>query len=73
MEEGSAGNFLPNELFYRIALRRRQRNTGVPVGHLQLPRLQGDAAEPHALFDGPRVQYFLDTLVQLLKDALPGL
>lgn len=73
VEQGSAGNFLAKEVFYRIAWRRTQRNTTLKTGHVQLPKLQSDAAERNPLFDASRVQYFLDTIVQVLRDALPGL
>jgi pyrrolidone-carboxylate peptidase len=73
VEETGAGNYLANELFYRIAWRRTQRNTTLRVGHLQVPKLQSDAAGPKPLFDPHRVQYFLDTIVQLLKDVQPGI
>ena len=73
VDRGSAGDFLANELFYRIALRRTQRNTTLKTGHIQLPKLQTGAGGENPLFEPARVQYFLDTVVQLLTDALPGL
>jgi hypothetical protein len=73
VQSGSGGNFLPNELFYRIAWRRVQRNSPVKTGHLQVPRLQSDTAGPNPLHDTVRVRYYLDTVVQILTDALPGI
>jgi hypothetical protein len=73
VEQGSAGNFLANEVFYRVAWRRTQRNTTLKTGHLQLPKLQSDVAGRNPLFDAARVQYFVDTIVQVLRDAQPGL
>jgi hypothetical protein len=73
VERGSAGNFLANEVFYRIAWRRTQRGTTVTTGHLQLPKLQSGASGRTPLLDPARVQYFLDTVVQVLRDALPGI
>ncbi len=73
VEEGGAGNYLANELFYRIAWRRTQRNTTLRVGHLQVPKLQSDAAGRSPRFDAHRVQYFVSTIVQILRDALPGI
>jgi hypothetical protein len=73
VEEGGAGNYLANELFYRIAWRRTQRNTTLRVGHLQVPKLQSDAAGRTPLFDAHRVKYFVDTIVDVLRDILPGI
>jgi pyrrolidone-carboxylate peptidase len=73
VELGSAGDFLPNELFYRIAWRRSQRGTTLKTGHLQLPKLQAAAGTNPALFDRERVRYFLDTVIQVLKDVLTAL
>ena len=70
VESGSGGNYLSNELFYRVAWRRTQRNTTLKTGHLHVPKLQSDAEGPNPLFDALRVQYYLDTIIQVLKDAL---
>ena len=48
-------------------------NTTLPVGHVQVPKLQTDAAGQTPLFDAKRVKYFLDTVVQILRDAQPGI
>ena len=40
VKEGSGGNYLSNEVFYRVALLREKRNSTVLTGHLHLPVLQ---------------------------------
>ena len=73
VEQGSGGNYLSNELFYRICWRRTQRNTTLKSGHLHVPKLQSDSAGPNPLFDAARVKYFLDTIASILNDAKQGI
>jgi pyrrolidone-carboxylate peptidase len=74
VEQGSGGNYLSNELFYRVCWRRTQRSSTINTGHLHVPKLQQNSP-PHrdALFDPARFKYFIDTMIQILKDALPGI
>jgi pyrrolidone-carboxylate peptidase len=74
VEKGSGGNYLNNELFYRIAWRRVQRSTTINTGHLGVPKLQqGTPPDLGALFDQTMFKYYIDTLIRILKDALPGI
>lgn len=42
--EGSGGGYLSNEIFYRVALMRRNDGSTVPVGHLHTPFLTPSTA-----------------------------
>jgi hypothetical protein len=72
--EGSGGSYLSNEVFYRTSLRRTQRASTINTGHLHVPKLQQNFP-PHAdaLFEPARFKYFVDTMIQILKDTLPGI
>jgi pyrrolidone-carboxylate peptidase len=42
---GSGGNFLSNEIFYRVGLLRLGAGSTVPFGHLHVPTVAADAAD----------------------------
>ncbi|MCP5104826.1 MAG: hypothetical protein GY950_15680 [bacterium] len=39
---GSAGNYLGNEMFYRVSRLRAAHNIGLPAGSLHVPKIQSD-------------------------------
>lgn len=39
--EGSGGNYLSNEIFYRVARLRTMFNSNLPTGHFHVPSIQG--------------------------------
>ncbi|MEP6849668.1 MAG: IPT/TIG domain-containing protein [Acidobacteriota bacterium] len=41
-DEGSGGNYLSNEIFYRVALKRKAVRPGLPSGHFHVPSTKFD-------------------------------
>jgi transcriptional regulator with XRE-family HTH domain/pyrrolidone-carboxylate peptidase len=65
-EEGSGGNYLSNEIFYRSALVRQDRRPALPSGHFHVPSTDTDpTGKGPALIDGVRM-----ALNRLLAAAL---
>lgn len=49
--EGSGGGYLSNEVAYRNTLRRDRLDPGMPAGHLHVPVLRFDPANPDEITD----------------------
>lgn len=77
---GSGGNYLSNEIFYRVAsLERTSRGTGelkrtrIPVGHLHVPLMEPPSATTPAADYNARRQAIVDRVQAILRAALPAL
>lgn len=69
LKQGSNGNFLFNETFYRIAHIREKLNSNVPTGHIQIPTVQQTGKD----IDLSDTQDMIDDLVKIIKEAITGL
>lgn len=65
---GSGGNYLSNEIFYRVSLLRNKRTSTVLTGHLHVPQLQ--TVED---FDNNKTKDLINDVINIIKDAVAGL
>jgi pyrrolidone-carboxylate peptidase len=64
--EGSGGDYLSNEIFYRVALMRAQsQNPLLPTGHYHIPDIQGGGD-----FDPVRTTEMVKVIEESIKKAL---
>lgn len=68
--EGSGGDFLSNEIFYRVSLLREQYNSTLKTGHLHLPIIQYYQAP---FFSLQKTRTEVENTKIILQDALDGL
>ena len=68
--EGSGGDFLSNEIFYRVSLLREQYNSTLKTGHLHLPIIQ---SYPALFFSLQKTRTEVENTKIILQDALDGL
>lgn len=77
IEVGSGGNYLSNEIFYRVALLREKRNSTVITGHLHLPVLQpsnGDTNYENKVdFDKIKTKEMIEDVIQMVVDGINAL
>ncbi len=66
--EGSGGNYLSNEIFYRVARLRAARRAALPTGHLHIPQTQGDPA-----LQDPRLTRDIHPLQGRLQDQIQAI
>ena len=66
-EEGSGGNYLSNEIFYRIARQRERykKNIVIKTGHLHVPNLEPDI--PNDVFVRP---YTMNEIIEETTEAI---
>lgn len=70
--EGSGGNYLSNEIFYRTRLLRDTAGSTVPLGHLHTPLLASPATAGAAAVTAAR-DAIVARIRQILVDTLPSL
>lgn len=67
---GSGGDYLSNEIFYRVSLLREQYNSTLKTGHLHLPIIQ---SYPALFFSLQKTRTEVENTKIILQDALDGL
>lgn len=63
IDEAPGGNFLSNEIFYRVAKLRNENNPSLPTGHFHVPKLQIRTEE----FSQTKTIELLNQVIQTLK------
>ena len=60
---GSGGNYMSNEIFYRVAYCRKEAKSSIPTGHIHIGFQQSD---PHFLTAAERKQ-MLEDIIEIIK------
>ncbi|MEL6864201.1 MAG: S8 family serine peptidase [Bacteroidota bacterium] len=74
-EEGSGGDYLSNEIFYRVARLRTEYAASLPTGHLHLPKIQGSAALARVVaivtvdFNGANTKKIIDDIKKIIINS----
>ncbi|MBS1914161.1 MAG: hypothetical protein JST22_19390 [Bacteroidetes bacterium] len=68
-KQGSGGDYLSNEIMYRVALMRQQWDPSMPTGHLHVPKLQNSnpSAADYKYADTVKV---IDAVKEAIKAAI---
>nr|WP_315239268.1 hypothetical protein [uncultured Flavobacterium sp.] len=71
LSSGSGGDYLSNEIFYRVAKLRKDNNPMLPTGHFHISKIQNPAAKedlnPNEILD------VLNTVKEGIKEGVKGL
>ncbi|MGB8192146.1 MAG: S8 family serine peptidase [Chitinophagaceae bacterium] len=68
--QGSGGNYLSNEICYRVALQRVKHGSAIKTGHIHLPILQNLVTQD---FDKAAFSAFVTRMEEIMKDLIAGL
>ena len=70
MNRGPGGNYLSNEIFYRVAKLRVEQKPSLPTGHFHISQLQ-TPSNPN--FDGSATKNLIDTVKDAMNNGATGL
>ncbi len=69
LREDSSGDYLSNEIFYRVAKMRSEKRPNLKTGHFHISKIQGRNEE----LDSSKVQELLETVEQTLIEGFKTL
>ncbi|WP_298545900.1 type VI secretion system tube protein TssD [uncultured Aquimarina sp.] len=66
--EGSGGDYLSNEIFYRVAKLRKDKRPNLPTGHFHIEKLQDERINED--FSNAKISILLELIKKSLKEGI---
>ncbi len=71
LTEGSGGDYLSNEIFYRVAKMRKDKRPNLPTGHFHIEKLQDESIKED--FSNKKMTTLLELIKKSLKEGLKSI